>query len=46
MASAEEAFEDLWKALCESDLINVAHEILKSGASWVKTATEVSKYYG
>ena len=44
--SAEEAFEDLWKALCESDLINVAHDILKCGASLVKTATEVSKYYG
>ena len=45
MANAEEAFTELWKALCESGHVDIAHNVLNSGVSWIETAAEVSRHY-
>ena len=44
MASAEEAFAELWKVLCDSGRVDIAHEVLKSGANVLDAIRECSRY--
>ena len=43
-ASAEKAFAELWKALCNSGRVDIAYSVLKSEATRVEPVAELSKH--